>query len=80
MSLDGVACFLALAVLGSLALGMDVRSGNGSFHVGNGALCTTSLGIYCMGHIYWKVDVELEATTLGNRYLGSRYNEECSEM
>ena len=79
-SLDGAACFLALAVLRSLAVGMDVRSGNGAFRVGSGALCTGGPGICCMSHIDWQVDAERYATTLGNRYLSSRYDEECSKM
>ena len=79
-SLDGAACFLSLAVLGSLALGTDVLSVKGAFHVGNGALCTKGPGICCMGHIDWQVDAKREATTLDNGYLGSHYDEECSKM
>ena len=56
-SLDEAAWFLALAVLGSLALGTDVLSGNGAFRFGSGALCTRHLGICCTGHIDWQVDV-----------------------
>ena len=55
---------------------MDVWLGNGAFRVGSGALCARGLGICCMGHIYWQVDVEHDAMTLDNRYLGSCYDEE----
>ena len=51
VNLDGAACFLALVILGSLALSIYVRSGNGAFHVGSGALCARGLGICCTGHI-----------------------------
>ena len=79
-SLDGATCFLALVVLGSLALGTDVRLGNGAFRVGSGALCARGPGICCMGHIDWQEDAECDATTLGNGYLDSRYDEELSKM
>ena len=46
----------------------------------SGALCARGPGICCTGHIDWQVDVERDATTLGNGYLGSRYDEERSEM
>jgi hypothetical protein len=45
VSLDGAACFLAFAVIESLALSMDVRLGNGAFRVGSGALCARGPGI-----------------------------------
>ena len=79
-SLDGAACFSALAVLESLALGTDVRSGNGAFRVGSGALCARGPDICCMGHIDWQVDVERDAMNLSNGYLNSHYNEERSKM
>jgi hypothetical protein len=79
-NLDGAACFLALAVLESLALGTDVRLGNGSFRVGSGALCARGPGICCTGDTDWQVDAERDAMTLGKGYLVSCYDEEHSKM